>query len=361
MKKSIPLLLLAALVVVVVAFGSTPAQAQNGTVRGVARDMQGNPMVGATVEMVNKENGRRYTFKTNKKGEYFSIGILYGTYDFTLSKDGQKLFAATGVRVPAFDETVVDFDLRKIATEQAPEMTPEEKKEQQEAIKKQEIRNQLNDKLAASKAAEDAGNLDQAVQLLREASQLEPDQPAIWVHLGDLLRLSANKATDVSEKNKRFAEAIDAYQKSLALKPAGGAYNNMADALIKSGKTQEGIAAYNKAVEIDPLNAGQYYYNMGAVLTNTGKIDEALAAFDKAIAADPKRADAFYWKGVNLLGKATLKGNKMVAPEGTAEAFNQYLALEPNGKFAEPAKQMLASIGAPIETSFGKGKGAKKK
>jgi hypothetical protein len=52
----------------------------------------------------------------------------------------------------------------------------------------------------------------------------------------------------------------------------------------------------------------------------------------------------------------------MEAPPGTAEAFNKYLELQPSGQFAEPAKQMLASIGAAVETSFGKTKaGAKPK
>ena len=70
------------------------------------------------------------------------------------------------------------------------------------------------------------------------------------------------------------------------------------------------------------------------MFTNTGKIDEAVAAFDKAIQLDPKRADAYYWKGVDLIGKATTKDNKMIAPAGTAEAFNKYLELQPNGKYA---------------------------
>jgi hypothetical protein len=65
---------------------------------------------------------------------------------------------------------------------------------------------------------------------------------------------------------------------------------------------------------------------------------------------------------VNLIGKATLQGDKMVAPPGTAEAFNKYLELAPTGSYADVAKQMLASIGAPIETGFGtKKKAATKK
>ena len=61
-----------------------------------------------------------------------------------------------------------------------------------------------------------------------------------------------------------------------------------------------------------------------------------------------------------MIGKATLKGDKMVAPEGTAEAFNKYLELQPNGPFAEPAKQMRASIGATVETTYGKKKSKSK-
>jgi hypothetical protein len=83
-------------------------------------------------------------------------------------------------------------------------------------------------------------------------------------------------------------------------------------------------------------------------------VDDAIVAFDKVIAADPTKAAAYYWKGVNLIGKETIgKDGKVVAAEGTAEAFRKYLELEPTGPFAQPAKDMLASIGAPVETGFG--------
>jgi hypothetical protein len=49
----------------------------------------------------------------------------------------------------------------------------------------------------------------------------------------------------------------------------------------------------------------------------------------------------------------------MVAPAGTAEAFQKYLELDPNGKFADVAKQMLAAIGSPVETTYGKSKSKK--
>ena len=62
-----------------------------------------------------------------------------------------------------------------------------------------------------------------------------------------------------------------------------------------------------------------------------------------------------------MLAKATTKGDKMVAPDGTAQAFNKYLELEPTGQYADAAKQMLGMIGAPVQTTFGKSKTPPKK
>ena len=89
--------------------------------------------------------------------------------------------------------------------------------------------------------------------------------------------------------------------------------------------------------------------------------DDANVAFDKCIAADPTRAEAYYQKGLNLLGKATLQGDKTVAPPGTAEALQKYLELSPTGPNADSAKALLASLGATVETSYGKKKTTTKK
>ena len=113
---------------------------------------------------------------------------------------------------------------------------------------------------------------------------------------------------------------------------------DLADAYAKSGQTEKAVQEWATAAQVDPTNAGSYYFNEGAVLTNTGKVDEAIAAFDKALQADPTRADAYYWKGVDLMGKATTKGDKMVAPDGTAEAFNKYLELAADRQVCRPCQ-----------------------
>lgn len=352
------------ILLVPLAFGQYTA-----TVKGTIKDDQGKPMPGATVEFQNNDNGQKYSLKTNDKGQYFSLGVMPGTYKVTLINNGQPMFNLTNVPVGTEkQESVIDIDLQKERASAPasgggkgqpkgqPQLTEEQKKKIEAAQKEQMTVKTLNEKLAQAAQAETTGNYDQAIQILSQATQMDATRDLLWAKLGDAYRIAGSKQTDRAQQSQDYTQAADAYQKAVQLKPSADYYNNLGDALGKSGKTDDAIKAYNTAAQMDPAKAGLYYFNLGAVLTNSGKIDDAIQAFDKAIAADPNRADAYYWKGVNLLGKAKLEGNKMVAPPGTAEAFNKYLELQPTGQFAEPAKQMLTQMGAPIETSFGKAK-----
>ena len=374
-----------ALVLLILGICAAPVLAQVGsaTVKGVCKDIDGNPIVDGVVVFANQDNGQKYTLKTNKKGEYFSLGVGSGTYNVTLyktaedAKANKELFHQNKFVVTLSDENTLDFDLKKLATEQAKGqgLTPEQVKAQQEAQEKQKKEvgtvKQLNEKLAASKVASDAGDYDTAIADLNSANEIDATRDLIWFKLGDAYRISATKQTDSAEKQKRLDSAVASYQKALQLKQAAtnekdpnatktlaAYYNNLAEAYSKAGKIDDSVKTYEQAAQADPSAAAQYYFNMGAVLTNAGKADQAIVAFDKCIAADPTKAEAYYQKGVNLLGKATLQGDKMVAAPGTAEAFQKYLELVPTGGHSDEAKAMLTSIGAPIETSYGSKKKA---
>jgi len=359
----------------------------SGTVKGTIKDVQGNPIPDAILVWVNGDNGQRYTLRTNKKGEYFSLGISQGAYTVTIFKnaDDQKankeLFHFVKFPV-ALTENTLDLDLKHEQENAAKGqgMTPEQLKQIQEQQEKQKqqvttIKN-LNEKIVAAGNAVKAGDYDAAIATLTEATQVDASHDVIWGQLADAYRGSAVKQTDPAEKTRRLQEAINDYLKAIDLKQKAmeastkkdpddnkrqaAYYNNLGDAYHRSGKTDDAVKAYTQAAQLNPEGAAGYYFNMGAVLTNAGKADEAIAYFDKCIAADPTKAEAYYQKGVNLLGKATLQGDKMVAPPGTAEAFQKYLELAPTGPNADAAKQLLASIGAPVETGFGKKKPATK-
>jgi len=381
MKKQLAILLF-----LLLALSVPPAFSQaSGTVKGVCKDVEGKPVAGGIVEYDNLDNGQKYNLKTNAKGEYFSLGLTPGKYKIVLYKtpDDQKaskeLYHVNGFQVQ-LDENTLDFDLKKEQESQAKGvgLTAEELKKQQEQQAKQQKEvntvKSLNEKLNAAKTAADAGDLDTAIANLNDANQIDPSRDLIWFKLGDYYRMSALKQTDSAEKQKRLGTAIDSYQKAIQLRQAtpdkdaarqasnlAAYYNNLAEAYAKSNRTDDAVKTYALAAQTDPTGAAGYYFNTGAVLTNAGKVDDAIAAFDKVIATDPNRADAYYWKGVNMIGKATLQGDKMVAPPGTAEAFNKYLELQPTGTYADAAKQMLATIGGAVETSFGTKKKPTKK
>jgi tetratricopeptide (TPR) repeat protein len=385
-------LVLALLVVAVVGLwaGSALAQGAFGKVTGTCRDADGNPIVGATVRYYSKDTGQKYDIKTNSRGEYMSIGIAPAmVYKVTLiGKDGKEIDHVDNVNVATGDNDPIDFDVKKQQQDALKQngYTPEQAKEMQKAIKEHDAAiakesdtiKTLNEKVTAANEATKAGDYEAAITILTQASQVDANRDLIWYKLADAYTQSAAKQTDSDEKARRLDNAVSDYQKALDLKKAdmqaaadkkvdaakqadaaknlAAYYNGLGNAYSKQNKTDAAVQAFNQAAQTDPSNAGMYYFNQGAIMTNGGHLDEAIAAFDKAIAADPNKASAYYWKGVNLMGKATLKDNKMVAPTGTAEAFNKYLELEPTGTYADAAKQMLASIGAAVETSFGKKK-----
>lgn len=360
----------------------------SGTVKGVCKDPQGNAIPDGVVVWANQDNGQKYTLKTNKKGEYFSLGLAPGSYNVTLYKNAddakanKELFHINKFQV-TLDENTLDFDLKKQAedTAKGQGLTPEQLKQMQEAQAKQEKEKTtiktLNEKIVAANTASKAGDFDTAISTLNEATQVDATRDVLWAQLADAYRGSATKQTDPAEKTKRLQEAAADYQKAIDLKQKAmdaatkkdpednkrlaAYYNNLGEASSRSGKIDDAVKAYAQAAQINPEGAAGYYYNTGAVLTNAGRIDDAIAAFDKCIAADPTKADAYYQKGVNMIGKATLQGDKMVAPQGTAEAFQKYLELAPTGPYADVAKQMLTSIGASVETGFGKKKAPPKK
>jgi tetratricopeptide (TPR) repeat protein len=366
------LMVMVALTVAALCVSPVFAQA-TGTVKGVCKDMDGKPIVGANLEWANTENGRKYSLKTNNKGEYFSLGIEPGKYKVTLTQAGKQLDQVSNFPVGA-DEATLDFDLKKSQAEAAQQkgISAEQLKQMQEAqaknAKEAGTVKTLNEKLLAANTAMQTGDFETAVNTLNEATQIDPSRDLLWARLGDAHLSSAPKQADSAEKAKRYGAAVTDYQKAIDLKKQSMAasprpddaknlaayYNNLGQAEAKTGQLNESVKAYDQAAQLNPPGAAQYYYNQGAVLTNSGKVDEANAAFDKSIAADPTKADAYYQKGVNLINKATTdKTGKVIPAPGTAEALNKYLELQPTGQFAEGAKGMLQYIGSSIETSYG--------
>lgn len=343
-------------IVTVLGCCAMPMWAQTATVSGTVIDAAGKPIKGAIVELVSTSTGRKYPLKTNDKGQYFSIGVASGTYDVNVTKDGKLVDSAKNFTVSLSQEqNVLDFDLAKSQAAAEANLGGAEKARREAAAKESQKIQGLNSMLTAARAAAQAGNYDEAVRVMTQATQIDATHDLLWAQLGDAYLGAGRHTQDKAAAHDDYQQAVSAYKKAIAIKPVGAYYNNLGEAYAKLGQTEDAIPQYQLAAQKDPPGAARYYFNLGAILTNTGHTDEANNAFDKVIAANPDFAEAYYQKAVNLLGKATVdeKTGVMKAPPEVASDLNKYLDLTPTGPNAESAKALLASLGEKIETSYG--------
>jgi tetratricopeptide (TPR) repeat protein len=347
--------------------------AQITAIEGDVKGEDGNPAVNAAVKIVRTDIKGNYPCKTNKKGHFFYNGLPLGTYNVSVEMDGKEMDIVRGVRTKLGDPTPVNFDLQKnaqqrkaqvsvagaggLTKEQERGMSKEDKEKFDKIAKEREAQmkknKELNDAYTAGTAALESKDYDTAIASLTKASELDPKQLAVWQHLAQAYVDAAAKKTG-AEFDAGIAKGIENYGKALELSPSdAGTHSNLAIALGKAKKFPEATAETEKAAQLDPTRAGQFYYNLGASLVNAGQSEQASVAFKKAIEIDPKHADSYYQVGVYLIGKASFAADGKVTPvAGTVEAFQKYLELAPTGQFADPAKAMLESLNAKVDTAY---------
>lgn len=76
-------------------------------------------------------------------------------------------------------------------------------------------------------------------------------------------------------------------------------YIKEGDTLYDRKKFKEALAAYKRAVDLEPNNA-KAYNRMGDALYGLKRYEETLLVYEKAIALSPNDPYAYYWKGLTL-------------------------------------------------------------
>lgn len=180
--------------------------------------------------------------------------------------------------------------------------------------------------IAAGNAAEDAGRLEEARDLYRQAVELAPALPAAHLNHGIALEALGDAAA-----------ARGCYQRVLALEPGHpfGAYNlakleyiegrrDEAQRLLQvalagkadfvqawillsnvhdaAGDLQQALAAIDQAVRLAPDLAGAHF-NRAGLLRRLGHRDEAEASARRAVELDPDNADHLAVHGATLLAQ----------------------------------------------------------
>ena len=103
---------------------------------------------------------------------------------------------------------------------------------------------------------------------LRKAVEKDPSLEPAWRALATSLR-----------KTKKYSEAADAYEKVLTFGDDKLQWFLFGWSLVKSDRTEEGVEAYRKTIELDPLYA-KAQYNLALALISMENHQEALEVLE---------------------------------------------------------------------------------
>lgn len=135
-----------------------------------------------------------------------------------------------------------------------------------------------------------SGQVNHAYQMYRQVVDQLPRHANAWCYLGIALH-------DL----KRYSEAIEAYEKALAIQPNFPiALNNMGNSLRYAYRPEDSDAAFQRALKLDPnyLNA---HKNRGTLHAWLGNIDLAVESYRKAKRLSPDEAETHRNLGVIYL------------------------------------------------------------
>jgi len=408
MKRNVTLLMGVLALAFAPALAQQPAAApaaDTGKVHGHVTNPTGAPQNGGSVEfrqIIHAASGpglaptvaTQGTFNVDANGDY-SGQVPAGTYQVIYRSPGMEKDKQAdnldNVKVTAGEDTAADIDMsRPEYIEKLPEDQKKEleelRKKNAEAMKANEVIKNLNADLkvvgqdlkdvdtahlaAAQQLGASASRADLEAKtneiktakytdvetLMTKDTQLRPAEPVLWAYLGQAQ--TGLKKYDDAETSFKKALETDAAAKKPSPAIEGMANAGLGEVYARQGKVPEANAAYEAAAKANPPSAETYLRNQAVIFFQAGNADAQVAAADMAIKNDPNDALVYYLKGQGLVSKATVdpKTQRIVLPEGCADAYQKYLELAPTGPYAGEVQAILQQAGQKINSSYKAGK-----
>jgi tetratricopeptide (TPR) repeat protein len=304
-SRQFPAALLLLLLLVVAAL---PPQllAVTGTIKGKVADPDGKPVADVKITLVDPTRGQTYVMKTDRKGNYFMMGIAPAEYKLNLEKSGFQPLQGR-VSISPGQNSVFDAVL-------APEV-------------KQAVKPEWEDKNIRANALFKDGRYEEAAAAYQDILTANPNLAAIHFNLG-------NCAYNL----QRYEEAIASFKEAVRLKPDFfESYTNLANAFGKLKRFSEAIPVFEEAIRLYPENA-RLFSAIGLLYLNAGEGAKAVESLEKASVLDPAQPFTYYSLGIAYTQTAAYA--KAVA------AYEKYIALIQDAKEIDRIKGLIEQLKA---------------
>lgn len=206
----------------------------------------------------------------------------------------------------------------------------------------------------------ETGDTSGANQALKKGLELKPDMKGAHYYLGNVamkeddapgalkeyeeeMKLSAESQPLLTNLAQAAAQtgdldkAIGALDRAVALDPQKPEpLMQLAAVYEQKGDKAKADETYQKVAAIDPHNAAVLFFNVGVKAWNQNRSKEALAAYQKAIEIDPTYAQAHRELGRALMAQQDFKG--------ALTHFQEYLKLSPSAPDAKEIQDNIALL-----------------
>lgn len=180
------------------------------------------------------------------------------------------------------------------------------------------------------------GQCAEAILLYQKSIDLlksDNDKALSWNGLGNAYRCiddytnavaAYQKAAELDPETAGMRDRADDFQVDQGPK-TGQQWNDLGEVFLKAGSIDEAVNAFQKAIALEPA-AGQPYDNLARALASQNKFDEAVPLFQKSIDLLPDNKDkAAVW---NRLGNAFRKLNDY---DNAIKAYQKAVVLADEG------------------------------
>lgn len=162
----------------------------------------------------------------------------------------------------------------------------------------------------------EAGRPDRALDFLRKANELRPNDEAFCLSLGEVYRQAG-----------ALREALDALSRAATLNPnLAEAWVSLGNTLSETGQFEDAIQVFREALEIRP-DSPKLLMALADALLVQDRLDDAAEAYKHLLVADPTNADGY----ARLAATLVASGRESAA----ATLFDHHLLL-----YAKPLRQV---------------------